>query len=225
MAASIAPAGADRNDFVRMIFDMLSADRLDGTRILGLYDAWTARWHAEDFVQSGDTGLEAMLEALHRANFELWHEEDKTRDARAQDAAIAAAKRAIDCTNQRRNDQMERCDALLLEELSSQELPNLKAELHSETPGLMLDRLSILTLKRYHTLEELTRQDAPPGHTERNRERLQILDSQRNDLAACLDRLWQQVLRGERRFQLYRQLKMYNDPDLNPVLYRNKGKV
>ncbi len=110
--------------------------------------------------------------------------------------------------------------ALLLEELARHNLPNPQAELHSETPGMMLDRLSILSLKRFHTVEEINRAEAPPGHDRRNRERLAILEAQRGDLAACLDRLWQHVLRGELRFQLYRQLKMYNDPDLNPVLYR-----
>jgi len=85
---------------------------------------------------------------------------------------------------------------------------------------MILDRLSILSLKRYHTLEEIERQDAPRGHKGRNQERLAILQSQRNDLAECLDRLWRKVLRGELRFRLYRQLKMYNDRDLNPVLYR-----
>jgi hypothetical protein len=119
---------------------------------------------------------------------------------------------------------MEACDALLLRVLADQRLPNPRAELHSETPGLMLDRLSILTLKRYHTLEEIDRPNAPAGHAERNRERLAILDRQRADLADCLDRLWASVLHGERRFVLYRQLKMYNDPTLNPALYASPKK-
>lgn len=202
-----------------MMFDMDSVRLLNGARILQLYDAWTARWHISADASESEGPLETTLEGLHRANFELWHEEDKARDVHAADAAIAAAKRTIDTINQRRNDQMERCDALLLEELSVNNLPNPRAELHSETPGLMLDRLSILSLKRYHTLEEIERAAAPPGHRERNQERLAILDAQRNDLAGCLDRLWQRVLNGESRFQMYRQLKMYNDPNLNPVLY------
>jgi Protein of unknown function (DUF4254) len=203
---------------------MASVHALQAILVLRLFDEWTTRWHREPFVLETADPLDAAIEGLHRANFELWHQEDQARDPRAGDAAIAAAKRAIDTINQRRNDQMERCDAILLRGLSAETLPNPRAELHSETPGLMLDRLSILSLKRYHTLEEIERAAAPSGHKQRNQERLAILENQRNDLAACLDRLWQRVLNGDLRFQVYRQLKMYNDPDLNPVLYDNSAR-
>jgi hypothetical protein len=128
-------------------------------------------------------------------------------------------KRGVDRVNQRRNDLMERCDALLLEALAARGLPAAAAPLHSETPGLILDRMSILALKIFHTREETLRADAPEGHVERNRERLRMLEEQRDDLAGCLDALWAEVVRGERRFKLYRQLKMYNDPALNPAVY------
>ena len=114
---------------------------------------------------------------------------------------------------------MERCDHLLLEALAAKELPATDAPLHSETPGLILDRMSILALKIFHTRVETLRADAPEGHVERNRERLRMLEEQRGDLAGCLDALWAEVVRGERRFKLYRQLKMYNDPALNPAVY------
>jgi hypothetical protein len=208
---------------MRMMIDMISAGRIDAVGIVNNFDKWTALWHLESPREQADTTLNAAIQALHRSNFDLWHEEDKTRDRNSGDAAIAAAKRAIDRVNQRRNDQIERCDALLLEELTLENLPNASAELHSETPGMMLDRLSILSLKRYHTIQEIDRGSAPPGHRERNQERLAILEKQRNDLTLCLDRLWQAVLRGERRFQLYRQLKMYNDPALNPALYKRRN--
>jgi hypothetical protein len=84
----------------------------------------------------------------------------------------------------------------------------------------MIDRLSILALKIFHTEEEIDRPNAPAGHTERNRNRLALLEEQRNDLLACLDQLWREVLEGKRRFKIYRQLKMYNDPTLNPAIYR-----
>jgi hypothetical protein len=104
--------------------------------------------------------------------------------------------------------------------LETQGLPNPASPLHSESPGLMIDRLSILSLKIFHTREEMERAGAPTGHAERNRERLAILVEQRNDLSQCLVRLWEETLAGTRRFKLYRQLKMYNDPTLNPSVYR-----
>ncbi len=192
---------------------------IPASRILDLYDTWTQQWHSALPAASSGPALETALEALHHANFELWHQEDKARVPHAEDATIAQVKRNIDSINQRRNDQVEFCDVLLLQELASQQRPNPLAALHSETPGMMLDRLSILTLKRYHTLEEIDRPNAPAGHAARNRERLSILDRQRSDLSTCLDQLWTALLQGERRFTLYRQLKMYNDPTLNPALY------
>jgi hypothetical protein len=198
---------------------MAFAQSIDGTRMLQAFDKWTALWHENTVAPPLADDFDAAVEALHLANFELWHQEDKARDIKSGVAAIAAAKRAIDSINQRRNDQIERCDELLLGELSAKNLPNSQAELHSETPGMMLDRLSIMSLKMYHTREEMERIPSPPGHRERNLRRLAILQQQRNDLATCLDRLWHRVYHGESRFQVYRQLKMYNDPDLNPVLY------
>ena len=128
-------------------------------------------------------------------------------------------KRRIDVTNQRRNDAVEELDRALLHELALRGLPNPQGELHSETPGLMIDRLSILALKIYHTREEACREGAPDGHAERNCERLAILEEQRTDLASCLNALWSEILAGTGRFKLYRQLKMYNDPSLNPAIY------
>jgi hypothetical protein len=129
-------------------------------------------------------------------------------------------KRRIDQTNQLRNDLAEELDRTLLHWLSPRDLPNPNAPLHSESPGLIIDRLSILALKIYHTREETERGGALPNHAERNRDRLAILLEQRADLASCLDSLWYDTLAGTRRFKLYRQLKMYNDPALNPAIYR-----
>jgi hypothetical protein len=198
---------------------MASAGLVNGTQILQAFDEWTVRWHQSPEVPPLSNEFGAALAGLHRANFELWHQEDRARDVHSGDAAVAASKRAIDQINQRRNDQLERCDEILLQVLAAENLPNLQAESHSETPGMMLDRLSIMSLKMYHTREETERIPSPPGHRERNLRRLAILVQQRNDLAMGLDRLWQRVLERQLRFQVYRQLKMYNDPDLNPVLY------
>ncbi len=157
----------------------------------------------------------------HRANFDLWHIEDEARAPGATDARLADVKRRIDQTNQLRNDLAEDLDRTLLDWLAPQRLPAEDAELHSESPGLIIDRLSILALKIYHTREESERTDCSPGHAERNRSRLAVLTEQRTDLAHCLDRLWRETLDGTRRFKLYRQLKMYNDPALNPAIYRS----
>jgi hypothetical protein len=113
----------------------------------------------------------------------------------------------------------------LLAWLEPKELPNPAAELNSESPGLMIDRLSILALKIYHTREEAERAGAPAGHAARNLERLKILEEQRQDLAGCLEALWRETLSGTRRFKLYRQLKMYNDPSLNPAIYHERSQA
>lgn len=204
---------------------------LSAKNIVGLQDERTRKWHRAEVGEvafgelSGSDGrgpgavwLEQVSQQ-HRANFELWHIEDEARSPGTSDAQLAEVKRRIDKTNQRRNDLAERLDNSLLAWLKERDLPKNEAPLHSESPGLMIDRLSILSLKIYHTAEEAERLDAPEGHAARNRERLSILEEQRADLAECLDALWGETLAGTRRFKLYRQLKMYNDPSLNPAIY------
>jgi hypothetical protein len=188
--------------------------RMESERFL----RYTGLWHTENPQQP--TADDTVL-LLHWANFELWHLEDRARDPHADDHRIADVKRSIDLVNQRRNDLVERADTSLLQALSSLSLPSPASPLHSETPGLILDRLSILALKIFHTQEETVRTDASTEHVERNRERLNVLREQHADLTDCLDDLWRAVCNGERRVKLYRQMKMYNDPALNPVLYRN----
>ena len=188
---------------------------LDAGEVRAMQDEATMRWHAGTELNAVG-GLTALVLENHRANFDLWHEEDKARDPLASDAEITVVKHAIDELNQRRNDLVEAMDDLLLKEVIGH---NDEAPLHSETPGMMLDRMSILALKIYHTREESVRPDATPEHRARNTDRLKKLAEQRQDLAGCLDDLWREVQSGTRRFKLYRQLKMYNDPELNPVLY------
>jgi hypothetical protein len=195
---------------------MLSAEQ-----ITQLHDELVGSWHQKsgfDTLGPHDPIL-ALVARQHRANFELWHIEDEARRPGATDAELADVKRRIDRTNQRRNDAVEELDQALLHALVTRGLPNPEAELHSETPGLMIDRLSILALKIYHTREETCRENAPVGHVARCTERLAILEQQRADLAGCLGGLWNEILAGKRRFKLYRQLKMYNDPSLNPAIY------
>jgi post-segregation antitoxin (ccd killing protein) len=195
---------------------------LDALLITRMQDEMTAALHQTDGemeVEASADGLMALAMAQHRSNFDLWHEEDKARAPEATAAEIARVKRAIDLLNQRRNDLVEKMDVWLIERLEQ----NAAAALHSETPGLMIDRLSILALKIYHTRDEAHRASATEEHRMRNVERLAVLEEQRDDLAGCLDLLWAEVLGGTRRFKLYRQMKMYNDPELNPAVYATGG--
>jgi hypothetical protein len=200
---------------------------LDARQITHLHDHATLRWHQDEFAsgllppeQPADSAeLLQLTLAQHRANFDLWHQEDKAREPAASDSGIAAVKRAIDLLNQTRNDLVESIDRLLLAAAGDQD-PS--APLHSESPGLIVDRLSILALKIYHTAHESSRASASDAHRQRNLARLALLEEQRNDLAACLDVLWSEVHERKRRFKLYRQMKMYNDPDLNPAIYSHQ---
>jgi Protein of unknown function (DUF4254) len=198
---------------------------LDALLITQMQDEITRALHETVQETEENSGIAVNADALmaiamaqHIANFDLWHEEDKARSPEATDADIAEVKHAIDRLNQKRNDLVEKIDLWLLERLEQNE----RAPLHSETPGLMIDRLSILALKIYHTEEEEHRETATEAHRRRNAERLALLKEQRSDLAGCLDALWSEILQGTRRFKLYRQMKMYNDPELNPAVYGRK---
>jgi hypothetical protein len=214
---------------------------LSAAAIVALHDQRTHAWHREPAEpgeipsatpQAAESGSQKApadwLNAVarqHRANFDLWHIEDEARAPGAADAELAAVKRRIDTANQLRNDLAEELDRMLLDWLEERGLPNLAAPLNSESPGPIVDRLSILALKIYHTREEAERANAPAGHAQRNLDRLAILEEQRDDLAVCLDALWRETLAGARRFKLYRQLKMYNDPSLNPAIYARVPRV
>ena len=187
---------------------------LAASHIVSLQDQFTSHGHDPSSPAPVTSSPFAQLVLdQHRANYDLWHREDEARDPDASDHTIVQVKHDIDRLNQLRNDLAEQIDITLLQ-LSPD---NPAAPLHSESPGLIIDRLSILALKIFHTEEQLHR--STPEHQHRNQSRLAVLNEQRTDLAACLDALWSDVLAGRRRFKLYRQLKMYNDPTLNPVLY------
>ena len=202
---------------------------VNAAAIVLLHEKMALLWHRDPDAEAidPDAANAVWLRGValqHHANFDLWHIEDEARAPGATDHELAEVKRRIDRTNQLRNDLAEKLDLALLDWLDANSPMDPAAPLHSESPGLMIDRLSILALKIHHTREEAERLDAPHAHLERNRARLAILTEQRHDLAACLDELWRQVLGGRRRFKLYRQLKMYNDPALNPAIYRATGR-
>jgi len=154
----------------------------------------------------------------HRHNRLLWDEEDLARRKTVPDSEIAKNKRAIDGYNQKRNDAIERMDEQLLILLSDVKQKS-NSRMNSETPGAMIDRLSILSLKIHHMRLQTERTDVDRAHIDSCRAKLSRLDEQRTDLAACLDGLLAECARGESYFKVYRQFKMYNDPALNPAVY------
>ena len=156
------------------------------------------------------------VEDNHRCNCLLWDEEDLARRRHVPDSEIAGNKRAIDAHNQQRNDAIERIDEHLAGLFSN---TGENPKLSSETPGAMIDRLSILSLKIHHMRLQTRRSDVASAHIENCLLKLNRLNEQRTDLAACLERLLAECARGESTFKVYRQFKMYNDPTLNPALY------
>ena len=185
-----------------------------------LQKLWTEQWHSSR--QQPLPALDRLSELVllqHAANFDLWHAEDEARAPDASDAQIAAVKRQIDTLNQKRNDLMEAIDDAVLAEIAEM---SPDAPLHSETPGMIIDRLSILALKIFHTREQTERSDADLQHRTRNQQRLTTLRQQREDLIGCLQQLLEDVQGGNRRVKMYRQMKMYNDPTLNPAIYRKQ---
>lgn len=151
-----------------------------------------------------------------------WHLEDIIRSPTIAPSELVAIKRRIDASNQHRTDVVERLDDHFLACFQAIK-PLETARLNSETPAWLLDRMSILLLKVYHMKEQVERADADEMHRARCGEKLQVLLEQRSDMAACFDELMQEIMAGERRFKVYRQMKMYNDAALNPVLYGQKG--
>lgn len=175
----------------------------------------------------------AWIQANHRNNSLLWAEEDLARRTTVADAEIAANKRAIDRYNQARNDATERVDELLLlalglvDEASARSASPVTrvppgARLNSETAGSMIDRLSIMALKSKAMHEQTRRRDVDQAHVDASQAKWARLQEQRGDLGACLDALLAETAAGKAYFKVYRQFKMYNDPQLNPQLVRER---
>ena len=189
-----------------------------------LYRSLTTVW-AQQPAAPLSVPAHGLLQAhrLHLYNFRLWHVEDGVRRPGASESFIARSKRAIDAFNQQRHEQIEQLDTWLFAYLYVDNSRGCTAtELHSETPGNLLDRLSILTLKVYYMGREAERQDASLVHRQTCRQRLAVLAEQHDDLYGCLCRLCVDLWSGRKRFKIYRQFKMYNDPDLNPEIYRHR---
>ncbi len=195
---------------------------VDVAEILRLHEDTVAAWHEGPIEVMYRGFLQAVCEQ-HACNFRLWHEEDIARSPDVTDQRIAEVKRAIDKHNQQRNDRIENLDELLLAELDIQGvITPERAPINTETPGSTMDRLSIMALRIFHLEEELARQDASQEHRQKVTTRLAICRMQREDLSTALGQLLEDIFAGRKRLKVYRQLKMYNDPTLNPYLYKAK---
>ena len=186
--------------------------------IATLQTTLTARWHEESPAATGTEFL-LLVEENHLRNFQLWHEEDIARRDDLGSERVHQAKRAIDRFNQERNNFIEEMDKLLVAALKPLEAGVPR---NSETPGMMIDRLSILALKEFHMREETLRADASEAHRATCAEKLARIIRQRADLTQCVGELLADVAAGTRTFAVYYQFKMYNDPALNPQLYQGK---
>lgn len=175
-------------------------------------------FHDGDRAEIPASGLWSAIDDNHRCNRLLWDEEDLARRRNVPDSEIAGNKRNIDRYNQKRNDAIERVDEQLLNLLSAIQ-PRADARLNSETPGSMIDRLSIMSLRIRQMRLQSERGDVDRAHIENCLAKLARLIEQRTDLASCLDRLLEDCASGNGRFKVYRQFKMYNDPALNPAIY------
>ena len=152
-----------------------------------------------------------------------WHLEDIVRDPNIDPVSGLALKRRIDLSNQDRTDLVEKIDDYFLNLYSTVELlPN--ATLNTESPAWAIDRLSILILKIFHMQEEVNRIEATDEHRNRCAAKLDILLIQQLDLSNSIDELILDISSGKKQMKVYRQMKMYNDPSLNPVLYNQEGK-
>ncbi|WP_298144688.1 DUF4254 domain-containing protein [Flavobacterium sp.] len=150
-----------------------------------------------------------------------WHYEDIIRDPQIDPVAALVLKRKIDASNQERTDVVEYIDSYFLQKYADVS-PNSDAKINSESPAWAFDRLSILALKIFHMREEAERADASAEHRAKCQEKLNVLLEQRTDLSTAIDDLLSDIEQGKKFMKVYKQMKMYNDDDLNPVLYQAK---
>jgi hypothetical protein len=152
-----------------------------------------------------------------------WHLEDIIRDPAIDPKEALLIKRRIDRSNQDRTDLVELIDSFFLEEYA-EVAPLPDAAINTESPAWAIDRLSILALKIYHMEQEVNRKEADPVHHETCAKKLAVLQEQKKDLSTAIDQLLNDIKEGRKYMKVYKQMKMYNDPALNPVLYGNKSK-
>lgn len=195
-----------------------------------VFDRSTADYHIEDDVDAVEVNpypadtIDHVLYAKNHIDAVQWHLEDIIRDPNIDPVAALALKRRIDRSNQDRTDMVEEIDSYF-RQLYSDVKPLPDATINTESPAWALDRLSILALKIYHMQAEVDRKDASAEHIARCRAKLDVLLEQRDDLTKAIDCLLDDIAAGRKYMKVYRQMKMYNDPATNPVLYgKGEGK-
>ena len=189
-------------------------------RAIGDYHRWDDVDHPiENPYEPGS--LEHLLYHKNWIDTVQWHLEDIIRDPQIDPVAALAIKRRIDKSNQDRTDMVEYIDSYLLDKYKDVE-PRPDARLNTETPAWAIDRLSILALKIYHMAREAERTDVGDAHRAACRKKLDVLLAQQVDLSGAIEELIGDIEAGRKYMKTYKQMKMYNDPALNPVLYAKK---
>lgn len=163
--------------------------------------------------------LEHLLYAKNWIDTVQWHLEDIIRDEKIVPEEALKIKRRIDASNQQRTDLVEFIDSWFLTKYENV-TPDNNAKINTETPAWAVDRLSILALKVYHMALEACRETATDEHRSKCREKLDVLLEQKNDLTTSIDQLLADIKNGKVKMKVYRQMKMYNDESLNPILYQ-----
>jgi hypothetical protein len=187
-----------------------------------------ADYHVQDFIDSPinnpyeKDSLEHLLYAKNWIDTVQWHLEDIIRDENIDPVEALKLKRRIDASNQQRTDLVEFVDSWFLDKYKNIS-PKSTAKINSETPAWAIDRLSILALKVYHMAQEVQRDTASEEHKTKCQLKLDVLLDQHKDLTTAIDQLLTDIENGEVKMKVYKQMKMYNDESLNPILYQ-KGK-
>lgn len=194
-----------------------------------VFQQGTSDYHVSDHVDAPQhnpypaDSIEHTLYAKNWIDAVQWHLEDIIRDPQIDPVEALALKRRIDKSNQDRTDMVEELDSYFRTKYADvQTLAD--ATINTESPAWALDRLSILALKIYHMQAETERTDADKAHLDRCAAKLAVLEEQRADLTTAIDQLLDDIAAGRKYMKVYRQMKMYNDPSTNPVLYASAGK-
>jgi len=192
-----------------------------------IFEESIAKYHVIDDVYQDfsnpytNDGIDHLLFRKNWIDTVQWHYEDIIRDPEIEPVAALELKRKIDASNQDRTDLVEYIDSYFLKKYQLVEIKE-NASINTESPAWAIDRLSILALKIYHMREEAERTDASAAHIEKCSNKLNVLLEQKKDLSCAIDQLISDIETGNKYMKVYKQMKMYNDEELNPVLRGTK---